>query len=188
MRASDMPRETSPLRLLPLRSSLDARAQPAAGESGSGRQLAGSLGAISRRVAFVAVAAFLLLGPAPGQLFGAHSFFLREWIMFAGVGVGIPKGVFTLHTADGAALPLTPTQVVGVTAYPQIRHYLFDKRVFEDADIKLFAGRVCDQAQEGERLSFEGFIGTRLGWRAVSVDDICALPDPVEATDEGSAP
>jgi hypothetical protein len=141
------------------------------------------LGAISRRIAFLAVAALLLLGPAPGQIFGAHSPFLREWIMFAGVGIGIPKGVFTLHAADGAALPLTPPEVAGVTSYPQIRHYLFDKRVFEDIDIKRFAGRICDQAVEGERLSFDGFIGSRLGWRPVSVDDICALPDPVASAD-----
>lgn len=173
MRVSEMPREGTPLRLPPAPSS-PAHAQ---------RTPVGRLGAISRRVAFFGVAAFLLLGPAPGQIFGAHSPFLREWIMFAGVGVGIPKGVFTLHTADGEALPLTPQEVAGVTSYPQIRHYLFDKRVFEDADIKLFSGRICDRATEGERLSFDGFIGTRLGWRAVSVDDICSLPEPIPSAD-----
>src|SRR5690348_13731963 len=32
-----------------------------------------------RRVAFAALAIFILLGPAPGQLFGVHSVLLREW-------------------------------------------------------------------------------------------------------------
>lgn len=186
MRVGDIQRENTPLQFLPTRSSpRDARAEPAADER-SERRLARRLGSISRRVAFLAVAAFLLLGPVPGQIFGAHSVFLREWIMFAGVGVGIPKGAFTLHTVDGAVQPLTPTEVAGLTSYPQIRHYLFDKRIFEDADIKLFAGRICEQAGEGDRLSFEGFIGTRLGWRALSVDDICSLPGRVASEDERS--
>ncbi|MDB5570706.1 MAG: hypothetical protein JWN93_1889 [Hyphomicrobiales bacterium] len=123
----------------------------------------------ARRVAFAALATFILLGPAPGQLFGAHSMFLREWVMFAGAGIGLPKGRFTLHRPDGA-LVLSPLEVV---ALPSFMTLPLERRIFEPADVKAFAARLCGDAGEGARLSFEGSVATFTGWRPLAVDDVC---------------
>lgn len=140
----------------------------------------------ARRAAFVIIGAFLLLAPAPGQLLGLHNVLLREWIMFSGVGVGILKGEFTLQRADGEAATFTPLEMMGIEAYPQTRHYLFDYRVFVDSDLKRVAEGVCGRSIEGDRLSFSGHVGTRDGWRAIDVDDVCALDAEELSNDSGS--
>ena len=116
----------------------------------------------SRRAVFSVLAAFILLGPAPGQLFGLHSMFLREWVMFSAAGIGLLKGHFTLHRADGA-VTMRQRQVAR-------------QRIYEPADLKAFAARICNDARETARLSFEGSVGTFSGWRPLIADDVCNAP------------
>jgi hypothetical protein len=123
----------------------------------------------SRRGAFIALALFILLGPAPGQLLGLHSPLFREWIMFSAAGVGLPKGHFTLHRADGA-VTMTPLEVLGLPSYLALP---LKRRIYQATDLKAFAGRICDDSREKARLSFEGSIGTFDGWRALTIDDVC---------------
>jgi hypothetical protein len=125
-----------------------------------------------RRTAFAAIATFILLGPAPGQLFGIHSMFLREWLMFSGAGVGLAKGRFTLHRADGA-VTMSPLEVAALPSYLALP---LDRRIFEPADLKTFAARICDDARETARLSFEGSVGTFTGWRTLTAHDVCNEP------------
>jgi hypothetical protein len=124
---------------------------------------------------FAAVAAFIVLGPAPGQLFGMHSTLLREWKMFSGAGVGLLKGQFTLHRADGP-ITMSPLEVAGLSSYLALP---IDQRVYEPGNLKTFAARVCNDAHETARLSFEGSIGTFSGWQPLSVRDVCG--DPAQA-------
>src|SRR5688572_22376587 len=123
----------------------------------------------SRRIAFAAIAAFILLGPAPGQLFGAHSMLLREWRMFSAAAVGLLKGHFTLHRAEGAVV-LSPLEAAALPSYLALP---VNQRIFQPADLKAFAGRICNDARETARLSFEGSVGTFTGWRALTVHDVC---------------
>lgn len=127
-----------------------------------------------RRYVFFTLAAFILLGPAPGQLFGKHSPWLREWVMYSGVGVGLPKGVFTVHDLSGPVSEYTPLQAAGLEQYPQIVHYFFDKRIFEDADLTRFAANTCEALLPGQHLSFDGVVGTRKGWVPMPVANLCA--------------
>lgn len=129
----------------------------------------------ARRIGFALLAAFVLLSPAPGQIFGAHTALLREWVMFSGVGVGIPRGDFLVAGEGREILRVSPLQALGLDAYPQIRHYSFDKRVLADADLARFAERLCGGLRPGERVSFEGVVGTRAGWRETRVEDVCGL-------------
>jgi hypothetical protein len=133
-----------------------------------------------RRVAFAAIAVFILLGPAPGQLFGAHSMLLREWIMFSGAGVGLLKGSFTLHRID-AVVTMSPLEVLALPSYLALP---IDRRVYEPADLKTFAGRICNDTRETERLSFEGSVGTFSGWRTLTAEDICNAPRQAHFGDE----
>jgi hypothetical protein len=125
-----------------------------------------------RRVVFVLLAAFILLGPAPGQLFGIHTMFLREWLMFSGAGLGLPKGHFTLHRADGDRT-MTPLEVAGLPTYLALP---IAQRIYKPSDLRSFASRICDSGGETARLSFQGRVGTFTGWRTLTADDICHEP------------
>src|SRR6476660_5943212 len=125
-----------------------------------------------RRAAFAAIAAFILLGPAPGQLFGVHSILLREWVMFSAAGIGLVKGHFTLHRADGA-VTMSPLEVVALPSYLALP---LDRRIYDPADLKAFAARICNDARETARLSFAGSVGTFAGWRPRIADDVCNAP------------
>lgn len=132
-----------------------------------------------RRLVFYALAGFILLSPAPGQLFGQHYLLIREWVMYSGVGVGMPKGEFVLHDMSGGVTRLTPLEAAGLERYPRTSHYLFATRIFEPQDIARFAAARCADLTPQQRLSFEGVVGTRQGWVAMPVENVCAqLEDP----------
>lgn len=140
----------------------------------------------ARGAGFALLAAFILLSPAPGQLFGAHSPFLREWVMFSGVGVGIPRGDFIVARDGREVARRTPLEALGLAAYPQIRHYAFEERVVEDADLARFARALCEEAGEGGRVGFVGSVGTRQGWRPIEVEDVCRAAPPGRTASAGS--
>ena len=147
---------------------------PAAAGPNSDRGAGRGEGDAVRRAAFVAVAAFILLGPAPGQLFGLHSPMLREWVMFSGVGTGIPKGHFIVREYDKEVSRHTPLDAAGLEAYPTFSHYQFEARIWSAADLGRFAAPLCGTLPPDHRLDFEGFVGTRNGWFAFPNADICA--------------
>jgi len=128
-----------------------------------------------RRVAFAALAIFILLGPAPGQLFGVHSVLLREWLMFSGAGLGLLQGHFTLHGADGD-VTMSPLEVAALPSYLALP---VEQRIFKPTDLKRFAARICDNGRQTARLSFEGSVGTFTGWQTLTARDVCN--DPAEA-------
>lgn len=129
-----------------------------------------------RHVCFTAIAAFILLGPAPGQLFGKTSPWLREWVMFSGVGVGIPKGQFTVNDANGSDQgSYTPLAAAGLDRYPRMSHYRFENRVFASGDMAGFAAPLCASLAPGQHVSFEGWVGTRQGWAEMSIETVCAM-------------
>lgn len=151
----------------------DFRPEPTGSATGQG---AGKSPGI-RRAAFLAFAAFIILGPAPGQLFGLHSPLLREWVMFSGVGTGIPKGYFIVRDGEREVSRHTPLDAAGLGAYPAIKHYEFELRVHTVADLGRFAEALCDTLPHGQQMDFEGYIGTRNGWFAFPNADICAAVD-----------
>ena len=134
-----------------------------------------------RRAAFAGLAAFILLGPAPGQLFGLHTIVLREWRMFAGAGVGLPQGHFKLHRTVGT-VTMSPLEAAGLPSYLALP---IDRRIAAPADLRVFAARLCDNLHATARLSFEGSIGTSEGRRALTVHDVCSMPPPRAPGDPG---
>ena len=127
-----------------------------------------------RRAAFCLVAAVIYLGPAPGQLFGLHSPWLREWVMFSRVGEGILDGAFTLVRPDGPVETYTPLEAAGLARYPIVLHYLFPRRVRDAGDLGRFAAPLCARAPAGAAVSFRGAVGDRDGWRPLQAEDVCA--------------
>ena len=131
-----------------------------------------------RSAALGGLGLFIALSPAAGPVFGVHSVFLREWIMFSGGGIGVLKGQFSVVEADGTRAVLTPLEVLGLNHYHSDPAFDFDPRVFEAADLRRFATQICDGQARPGRLSFTGMIGTRQGWQPIEAGDVCALPLP----------
>jgi hypothetical protein len=140
------------------------------------------LGSRLRRVAFGGLAALILFGPAPGQLFGHHSPALREWVMYSGVGVGILRGSFVLQEGERRLATLSPLEALGLQRYPSVRHYQFPHLVRAPEDVAAYAAALCERAAPGQTVAFEGQVGTRQGWREMSSADLCALGAERQAT------
>lgn len=132
-----------------------------------------------RRAGFVVCALFILLAPSAGQVFGVKHLLLREWVMYSGVGVGIPRGEFRIWRGDHPVATLSPLEVLGLPAYPSVIHYTFAHRILDDADLPAFAARLCEALadHDGDRVSFEGVVGTRDGWRSAQHADVCKRGD-----------
>jgi hypothetical protein len=129
---------------------------------------------LARTVVFAFLASLIVLGPFAAQILEMRSPLLRPWTMFSGVGVGILKGVFTHERADGSRADMTPLQVRGLDRYPVIRGTQFQYLVSDDRDLRRFAGDYCDQV--GGALAFNGWVGTRTGWRSLEAQNICDGP------------
>jgi hypothetical protein len=128
----------------------------------------------ARTAVFFAFAALVVLGPSVPQVLDIHLRLFRPWTMFSGVGVGILKGEFRAVTRDGAVTRYAPLQLLGRDRYPVMRSIHFPLRVMQDSDLRKFAAEFC--ARSDASLSFDGFVGTRQGWRALRADDICRWP------------
>ncbi len=131
-----------------------------------------------RRGVFGLIALVILLGPAPGQLFGLHSPALREWVMYSGVGVGLLRGRFVIEEAGREIAAMTPLQALDLKRYPKVKHYFFEHRVFAPADLAGYAAGLCAAAGPGQTVAYLGEVGTRQGWRPMAVADVCAATLP----------
>ena len=125
-------------------------------------------------VLFALAAGYLLLSPALPQLGGWGSPWIRQWTMFSGVGVGLPKGTFILEEADGTAIELPPLAVAGLSRYP-VRQpiYYYDGYVGSADDLALYADVTCRHLREGSRLRFSGTIAQKYDWLAVENALVC---------------
>ncbi len=134
----------------------------------------------ARTAVFAILAGVILLGPGARQLLDMRTPIFRQWTMFSGVGVGILKGSFEVTDAAGASTRMSPLEVLELQRYPVQRSFLYDRLVAEPEDLRLFADRLC--ADGTARVAFHGQTGTRSGWRALDVDDVCALSATTAST------
>ena len=94
--------------------------------------------------------------------------------MFAGAGIGLLQGQFTMHRAAGT-VTMSPLEVARLPSYLALP---IEARIAGPADLRAFAARLCDNPRETERLSFEGSVGTSEGRQALAVHDVCNMPPP----------
>lgn len=125
------------------------------------------------RAGYLALAAFILIGPGLGQVAGLKSPAIRTWKMYSGVGVGVLRGVFVV-TRDGAEIAReTPLQVLGLARYPGGEHYDFAARVLAPGDLERLAAPRCAALGPGEVLAYRGEVGGLDGWEPLAADDLC---------------
>lgn len=127
-----------------------------------------------KRIAFFAIAAFILLSPALPQLFGVQAKIFRPWVMYSAVGVGLLKGEFTVEHPDGTTATFVPREVFGYNRYPLEMTFHQRHIVLKPEHLDRAAAPFCETMPEGATLSYDGLVATFNGWEPLSRDSLCA--------------
>lgn len=134
--------------------SIRVSAQPA------GRVSAGRL----RFFAFIAIAAFMIAGPAAEQVFGVRTALLRSWTMFSAIGMGVIDASFEIRRPDGALLPLDRFEMLGAPRGGGL------KRIESREELASVIKRLCAAAGQGADIRVRARQATRSGWQVVHTD------------------
>ncbi|MEW6630574.1 MAG: hypothetical protein AB1440_06870 [Pseudomonadota bacterium] len=126
----------------------------------AGRVSAGRL----RLCAFIAIAGFMIAGPATSQIFGVQTAFLRSWTMFSAIGIGVIDASFEIRQPDGALAPLDRFEMLGAPRDGRL------KWVQSREDLDSIIKRLCAVAGQGADIRVRARQGTRDGWRTIHSD------------------
>lgn len=114
-----------------------------------------------RLVVFVAVAVFIIGGPAAIQIFGVRTTIFRSWIMFSAPGLGVIDASFARLQADGTLLPLDRFAMLDAARDSKIR------RIESRDELASIAGRLCETAGPAADIRVVARQATRSGWRVI---------------------
>ncbi|TPI53424.1 hypothetical protein FJ417_26140 [Mesorhizobium sp. B3-1-7] len=132
---------------------------------GTGAEPAGWLSAGRLRlVAFTAIAAFMIAGPAAEQIFGVQTPWLRSWTMFSAIGLGVIDASFEIRQPDGALIPLDRFEMLGASRGGRL------KRIESRAELASVVKRLCTTAGQGADIRVRARLGTRSGWQIIHTD------------------
>lgn len=141
--------------------SISIGAQPA------GRVSAGRL----RLLAFMAIAAFMIVGPAAEQVFGVRTALLRPWTMFSAIGLGVIDASFEIRRPDGALVPLDRFELLGAPRTGKL------KRIESREELASVIKRLCTAAGQGADIRVRARQAMRGGWQIVHTDAENACAD-----------
>jgi hypothetical protein len=132
---------------------------------GTGAEPAGRLSAGRLRlVAFTAIAAFMIAGPAAEQIFGVQSPWLRSWTMFSAIGLGVIDASFEIRQPDGALVPLDRFAMLGAPRNGKL------KWIQNREELASVIKRLCTVAGQGADIRVRARLGTRSGWQTIHTD------------------
>ncbi|WP_434722250.1 hypothetical protein [Mesorhizobium sp. RIZ17] len=132
---------------------------------GTGAEPAGRLSAGRLRlVAFTAIAAFMIAGPAAEQIFGVQSPWLRSWTMFSAIGLGVIDVSFEIRQPDGALAPLDRFAMLGAPRNGKL------KWIQNREELASVIKRLCTVAGQGTDIRVRARLGTRSGWQTIHTD------------------
>ncbi|TPL40180.1 hypothetical protein [Mesorhizobium sp. B2-4-6] len=130
------------------------------GAEPAGRLSAGRL----RLVAFTAIAAFMIAGPAAEQIFGVQTPWLRSWTMFSAIGLGVIDASFEIRQPDGVLIPLDRFEMLGAPRDGGL------KRIESREELASVVKRLCTVAGQGADIRVRARLGTRNGWQIIHTD------------------
>ncbi|TPI18086.1 hypothetical protein [Mesorhizobium sp. B4-1-1] len=130
------------------------------GAEPAGRLSAGRL----RLVAFTAIAAFMIAGPATEQIFGVQTPWLRSWTMFSAIGLGVIDASFEIRQPDGVLIPLDRFEMLGAPRDGGL------KRIESREELASVVKRLCTVAGQGADIRVHARLGTRNGWQIIHTD------------------
>jgi hypothetical protein len=132
---------------------------------GTGAEPAGRLSAGRLRlVAFTAIAAFMIAGPAAEQIFGVQSPWLRSWTMFSAIGLGVIDASFEIRQPNGALVPLDRFAMLGAPRNGKL------KWIQNREELASVIKRLCTVAGQGADIRVRARLGTRSGWQTIHTD------------------
>jgi hypothetical protein len=139
---------------------------------GTGAEPAGRLSAGRLRlVAFTAIAAFMVAGPAAEQIFGVQTPWLRSWTMFSAIGLGVIDASFEIRQPDGALVRLDRFEMLGAPRNGRL------KRIESSEELISVIKRLCTAAGQGADIRVRARQGTRSGWQTIHTDAQNACAD-----------
>ena len=137
------------------------------GAKPAGRVSAGRL----RLVAFIAIAAFMIAGPAAEQVFGVRTAWLRSWTMFSAMGLDVIDASFEIRRPDGALVPLDRFQMLGAPRNGRL------KWIQNREDLASVIKRLCTAAGQGADIRVRARQAARSGWQIIHTDAKNACAD-----------
>ena len=137
------------------------------GAESAGRVSAGRL----RFFAFMAIAAFMIAGPAAEQVFGVRTPWLRSLTMFSAIGMSVIDASFEIRRPDGALVPLDRFEVLGAPLNGKL------KRIESRDELASVIKRLCKAAGQGADIRVRARQATRSGWQIIHTDAENACAD-----------
>lgn len=119
-----------------------------------------------RLVVFVLITALMIGGPMYRQVFGGKNKIFRNWVMFAGVGVGDVDARFTQLLDDGSEVELDRIAILGAgrTNRRELPRNTWRIRKKYGGAMEV-ARRLCGHLGQGSKIKVYARLATRAGWR-----------------------
>jgi len=124
-----------------------------------------------RLLAFMAIAAFMIAGPAAEQVLGVQTAWLRSWTMFSAIGLGVIDVSFEIRRPDGALVPLDRFEMLGAPRNGRL------KRIESRDELASVIKRLCAAAGQGADIRVRARQATRSGWQTIHTDAENACAD-----------
>ena len=123
-----------------------------------------------RLATFVAIAAFMVVGPLAEQVFGLRSSYIRSWIMFSAPGIGLVDVSFTIRQADGTFVPLDRFDALNEPRNGKL------KRIDSRKEFAEIIDRLCAAAGAGADIRVVARQAVRKGWNTLDTgaQNVCA--------------
>lgn len=119
----------------------------------------------------MAIAAFMIAGPAAEQVFGVRTTLLRPWTMFSAIGLGLIDTSFEIRQPDGALVPLDRFELLGTPRNGRL------KRIESREELASAIKRLCAAAGQGADIRVRARQAVRSGWEIVHTDAQNACAD-----------
>ena len=134
----------------------------------SPQQMVAPAGGLSARrwrlIAFAAIAAFMVGGPAAEQIGGLRSQYIRSWIMFSAPGIGLVDASFTIRQPDGTFAALDRFEMLGEPRNGKMR------RIGRE-ELTEITTRLCAAAGQGADIRVVARLAVRKGWRQLDTGE-----------------
>lgn len=106
------------------------------------------------------LAAFILLSPAH-RVLGGRSPYLRDWMLYRDVGVGLVQARFAVRDADGSERPIDRFAVLKLRPGPGARKLT---HITGEAGLHVVCHQLCAALGPGTDLRVHARIATITGW------------------------
>ena len=121
-----------------------------------------------RATGFVMFLIMILYGPFSKQVLHSDNFLLREWRMFADVGVGLMDVTF-YRVDDGNLKVLNRFETLGYKNKKDVPEWLWI--IDSEEDLELVVDALCEKLGDSTDLRLEGRVGTHDGWQDLDFPD-----------------